>query len=140
MSQLQYGFEDHSFQAAGGEEGIQKLVVAFYRVMHENAEFSPIRHMHPDDLSTSIDKLARFLCGWLGGPKRFQQKYGPIRIPIAHLPFDIDKNHRDQWLACMQLAVQEQTYPEDFKTYLIEQLAVPADRIVMAQSRKSESL
>jgi len=35
---------------------------------------------------------------------------------------------RDAWLLCMQRALAEQPYADDFKQYLIEQLFVPAER------------
>lgn len=123
-----YGVEDASFQAAGKEPGIRKLVDEFYDVMDTIPEAKIIRAMHPDDLTVSRDKLARFLCGWLGGPKLFRQKYGPIRIPKAHSHLAIGPAERDAWLLCMKKALDKQDYGDDFKTYLLEQLYVPAER------------
>ena len=116
MEQFTYGFKDHSYRAAGQQPGIQKLVERFYQVMAEEESFSEIRRMHPKDLSQSIDKLWRFLCGWLGGPKLFQEKYGSIRIPMVHLPFKIEDRHRQQWLRCMERALGDQPYQQDFKS------------------------
>ena len=65
MSEQQFGKGDISFQAAGGQAGILKLVEAFYRVMEARTDAKEIRDMHPDDLAVSFDKLARFLCGWM---------------------------------------------------------------------------
>jgi len=124
-----YGTGDASFRAAGGEPGIRRLVEAFYRFMDALPEARTIREMHPDDLETSIDKLARFLCGWLGGPKRYQEKYGSISIPGVHRHLPVAAGERDAWLVCMQHAIAEQPYAADFKRYLLEQLAVPAERI-----------
>ena len=84
MTNVEYGKEDQTFQAAGGINGIQQLVEDFYDVMSTRDYAAVIRHMHPDDLTISIDKLARFLCGWTGGPKRYSEKYGGIAIPPAH--------------------------------------------------------
>ena len=74
MTQAEYGKEDQTFQAAGGIDGIQQLVEDFYAVMSNKHSAAVIRHMHPDDLAASIDKLARFFCGWMGGPKRYSEK------------------------------------------------------------------
>jgi len=123
-----YGVEDASFKAAGGEVGVRKLVNAFYDHMNELPDAQRIREMHPEDISESREKLARFLCGWLGGPKLYKEKYGTIRIPVAHSHLDIGIAERDAWLLCMQHALDEQDYPERFKKYLIEQLFVPAER------------
>lgn len=124
-----YGHGDASFQAAGGIEGITALVERFYAWMDVLPQAREIRRMHPDDLTTSMDKLARFLCGWLGGPKRYQEVYGPIRIPAAHAHMSIGPHERDAWLECMRRAIDEQPYTEAFKAYLLEQLAVPAERV-----------
>ena len=66
--QKTYGIEDASYQAAGREPGIRKLVDAFFDRMGSDERFATIYEMHPDDKAVSRDKLARFLCGWLGGP------------------------------------------------------------------------
>lgn len=129
---MTYGVGDASFRAAGGIEGITALVDRFYAIMDTQPRARTIRDMHPEDLRRPRDKLARFLCGWLGGPRRYQARYGPIRIPAVHARFAIGEAERDAWLWCMQRAVAEQPYAEDFKAYLLQQLAIPAERIVQA--------
>ena len=126
--QPSYGDGDASFQAAGGETGIRRLVDDFYELMGQLPETQEIRALHPADLTQSRDKLARFLCGWLGGPQRYREKYGPIRIPSAHAHLNIGTKQRDAWLSCMHQALEQQPYAESFKAYLITQLAIPAER------------
>ena len=123
-----YGTQDASYQAAGQFEGLQKLVDAFYDFMDTLPEAKRIRDMHPQDLTESRDKLARFLAAWTGGPKLFHEKYGPISIPAAHSHLDIGEAERDAWLLCMEKALAQQPYADDFKHYLLTQLAVPAER------------
>jgi hemoglobin len=127
-SSLPYGTDDASFQAAGGVEGIRVLVDAFYDAMETLPQAKTVREMHPDDLTESRDKLARFLCGWLGGPKLYREKYGSIAIPRAHNHLDIGPAERDAWLLCMEEALKDQPFANDFKAYLLEQLFVPAER------------
>ncbi len=124
----EYGIEDASYQAAGGEAGIRKLVDDFYDAMEQLPEAAKIRNMHPQNLTISSDKLTLFLCGWLGGPKLFAEKYGQIRIPQVHSHLEIGPSERDAWLLCMQKALNRQSYPAEFKNYLMEQLYVPAER------------
>jgi hemoglobin len=124
-----YGDGDATFQACGGEAGILALVEAFYREMDSLPAARRIRKMHPPDLALSIDKLATFLCGWTGGPKRYAERFRPIRIPDVHRHLPIEESERDAWLACMERALDEQPYPKDLKHYLLEQLFVPAERI-----------
>ncbi|MDD9893401.1 MAG: group II truncated hemoglobin [Gammaproteobacteria bacterium] len=124
-----YGTDDASYQAAGALEGVTALVDAFYEQMDKLPEAAKIRAMHPQDLSESRRKLTYFLSGWLGGPRLYAEHYGGIRIPIFHKPFPIGDAERDAWLRCMELAIDEQPYATDFKTYLLTQLRVPAERI-----------
>ena len=126
--QSQYGEDDASFQAASVREGLQKLVDDFYDLMEQRPEAKEIRDIHPPDLIESRDKLSRFLCGWLGGPKLYREKYGPLRLPSAHAHLNIGNRQRDAWLSCIKKALVKQPYAESFKKYLIEQLYVPAER------------
>jgi len=135
----QYGVGDQSFQAAGGVEGIKRLAQSFYDHMKVLPETQKIFVMHPGDTNLSIDKLARFLTGWLGGPRLYQEKYGGISIPMAHAHLDISEKERDAWLFCMQRALEDQPYDPTFKEYLLQQLAIPAERIrVAAQQEKNQ--
>ncbi|OUS13196.1 globin [Gammaproteobacteria bacterium 53_120_T64] len=134
-----YGDGDTSFQAAGGQAGIQCLVDCFYDYMESAPEAAAIRGMHPEDLAVTRDKLYCFLCGWLGGEKLFAPKYGPIMIPRAHEHLDIAEPERDAWLLCMEKAVAEQPYAEDFKAYLMRELFVPAERCRIVSQRRIEA-
>lgn len=129
MKENTFGIGNASFIAAGGESGIRRLVEVFYDRMGNDPRFSDIYQMHPKNIEISRDKLTRFLCGWLGGPKRYQEKYGSIIIPKAHSHLDIGEDERDQWLECMAESVAEQAYSEDFKQYLLTQLLIPAESI-----------
>ncbi len=124
-----YGVGDASFQAAGGEAGLRQLVDAFYDLMDLAPAAAGIRALHPADLAVSRDKLWRFLCGWLNGPKLYQEKYGPISIPRVHMHLAIGSAERDAWLRCMQRALAQQPFAEDFKQYLLFELSKPAERV-----------
>jgi len=135
----EFGVEDTSFRAAGGVEGIRRLVDDFYDIMDAWPGAEVIRRMHPADLAESRDKLARFLCGWLGGPKLYREKYGPIRIPAAHAHLTIGPAERDAWLECMRQAIARQPHTPEFGAYLLRQLRVPAERTMqVSQARQAE--
>ena len=133
-----YGLEDTSYKAAGQIEGLQKLVKAFYSYMDLLPEAKIIRAMHPQDLTLSIEKLACFLSGWLGGPKLFSAKFGPINIPKAQSHLPISYAEGDAWMLCMQKAVADQSYDDSFKAYLVKELRVPTERIRRACSKQFE--
>jgi hemoglobin len=124
-----YGTGDASFLAAGGVDGLRRLVDNFFDRMGSDGRFATIYAMHPEDKTVSRDKLARFLCGWLGGPKLYNEKYGAIGIPRVHAHLPIGMAERNQWLTCMSESVEEQAFATDFKTYLMEQLFVPAEAV-----------
>ena len=140
VSELQYGQGDATFQAAGGLFGVRCLVDTFYDIMANEPEYKPIWELHPNDNIALRDKLTRFLCGWMGGPRLYLQKYGPINIPQVHKHLDIDSNLRDLWLSCMSRALKQQRYPQHLKDYLLRELTVPAELIrKTAQSRLVET-
>jgi hemoglobin len=124
---MEYGKADNTYQAAGCEEGIRQLVDHFYDIMQ--TDYRLIWRLHPSENNQSRDKLARFLCAWTGGPRLYNEKYGPINIPKVHAHLAVTTTERDQWLACMTQALNQMDFPASLKTYLITQLAIPAERI-----------
>lgn len=96
-----------AFDALGGEAAVRALVDRFYDLMDLEPAYAGIRRLHPDTLDGSRDKLFWFLCGWLGGPDLYVQRFGHPRLRARHLPYSIGIAERDQWLACMAQAVAE---------------------------------
>lgn len=135
MNRTEYGKEDATYQAVGGEQGVITLVDRFYEIMESRADYARIWSMHPVENSLSRDKLSRFLASWMGGPSLYKEKYGPISIPKAHAHLQISSRERDQWLSCMKDALKDLEYADDLIAYLLVQLAVPANRILQACER-----
>lgn len=131
-----YGVGDASYQAAGGIDGLRRLVDDFYRIMDESPAAAELRRLHPESLEASRDKLTCFLSGWLGGPKLFAEKYGPVVIPAFHAQWPIGEALAEAWLDCMAQAVARQGYAPEFAAYLMQQLRVPAARIVQASRNR----
>jgi hemoglobin len=124
-----YGHEDNTYRAAGEQVGIRRLVDSFFDIMADDPRYAVIYNWHPADKEESRDKLALFLCGWMGGPKPFVAKYGPISIPNVHRHLQITEVERDLWLECMGRALHQQDYPPTLIDYLLRQLFIPAERI-----------
>jgi hemoglobin len=127
-----YGERDNTYQAAGGQTGIRKLVDCFFDIMGSDPSYQIIYGWHPANKEESRDKLALFLCGWMGGPKPFVEKYGPISIPAVHQHLQVTELERDLWLECMGRALHQQAYPLALIEYLLRQLFIPAERIRQA--------
>ncbi len=106
------------YERLGGADKLRELVDRFYDLMDSLPEAKGIRDMHPDDLSGSRDKLFMFLSGWFGGPSLYMEKFGHPRLRARHLPFVIGDAERDQWLLCMDKAMEEMELPRDLRWQL----------------------
>ncbi|MBL7961218.1 group II truncated hemoglobin [bacterium] len=89
-----------------GEDAIQNLVNRFYDIMDSEPNAAGIRAMH-ENLDTSREKLFTFLIGRFGGPPLYVEKYGHPMLRAKHAPFSIGTAERDQWLSCMQKAMDD---------------------------------
>ena len=116
-----------AFELVGGEEKLRTLVDRFYDLMELEPEFAGIRAMHPDSTDGSRDKLFWFLCGWMGGPDYFVERFGHPRLRARHLPYAIASDERDQWLRCMAWAMQEVDIPQELQQRLMESFYQTAD-------------
>ena len=105
MSQPSASTPQSLFDLLGGEpeatNQIRAIVEAFYDVMERDEKAKAIRLMHPEDLTSSREKLFMFLSGWTGGPQLYIERYGHPFLRRRHLPFKIGEEERDQWIHCM---------------------------------------
>jgi hemoglobin len=102
------------YERVGGEAGVRALVDAFYDLMDGDERFARLRSLHPPSLDGSRDKLHWFLCGWLGGPDLYVERFGHPRLRARHLPVAIGTMERDQWLLCMAEAMQRRGIEGEF--------------------------
>ncbi|WP_019448112.1 group II truncated hemoglobin [Cupriavidus sp. BIS7] len=116
-----------AYELIGGEARVRELVDRFYDLMDLEPQFAGLRALHPPLLDGSRDKLFWFLCGWLGGPNYFIERFGHPRLRARHLPFEIGTSERDQWMRCMALAMQDVNLPENLQMRLMEALFQTAD-------------
>ncbi len=123
-----YREDDNQFQIVGGEEGCMKLSNDFYDMMEILPEAKHIRSLHPNDMIEPRRKFGLFLCGYLNGPERYEEEYGPIQLAPAHAHIPIGTAEKEAWLFCMQKALELQTYPQEFKDFLMKRFSVPAER------------
>jgi len=96
------------YELIGGESGVRQLVDRFYDEMDTLDEAAKLRAIHAPDLSHAREKLFKFLSGWMGGPQLYTQEYGHPRLRMRHMPFSIGIEERDQWLMCMNKAMDAQ--------------------------------
>jgi hemoglobin len=107
-----------AFEMMGGERAIHALVERFYDLMDLEPGYAALRAAHGPELASAREKLNWFLCGWMGGPQHYQERFGHPRLRMRHMPFKIGILERDQWLACMDQAMGEVAVQEAMRTRL----------------------
>jgi hemoglobin len=120
-------FEASLYELLGGEPGLRSLVDRFYDVMDSSPEAAKIRGFHARSLKRSREKLFMFLSGWSGGPPLYVQNYGHPRLRMRHFPFSIGAVERDQWLWCMNKALDESGLDPRVTEFLKVRFAEVAD-------------
>lgn len=121
------GFESSLYEMLGGETGLRSLVDSFYDLMVSSPEAEKIRAFHAESLKQSREKLFMFLSGWSGGPQLYVERFGHPRLRMRHLPFPIGEAERDQWLWCMNKALDESQLDPRVVEYLKLRFAEVAD-------------
>jgi hemoglobin len=116
-----------AFELLGGEGKVRSLVDRFYDLMDLEPGYQGIRALHPSALDGSRDKLFWFLCGWLGGPNHYIERFGHPMLRARHLPYAIGIAERDQWLACMHQAMREEGVDEALADRLAQAFFGTAD-------------
>lgn len=99
--------EQTPYAMMGGEETVRRLANRFYDIMESAPQAAELYAIHPLPLDTIRKKFFQFLSGWLGGPPLFEQQYGHPRLRARHMPFQVNEQLRDQWMFCMDKALDE---------------------------------
>jgi hemoglobin len=115
------------FEWIGGEAKVHALVERFYDLMDLEPGYAALRAVHGSDLAKARQHLFWFLCGWLGGPQHYTERFGHPRLRARHMPFPIGILERDQWLACMDQAMGETGVPEGLRERLKDSFFQTAD-------------
>ena len=83
--------------------------------MEELPLAADIKAMHSDNLDHVKRMLAAYLTGWMGGPPVYLAVKGTVCLTEPHEPFRIGPKERDQWLACMDEALNKIGASDDLK-------------------------
>ena len=117
------------YELLGGDAGVRRLVDRFYDLMDTAPEATHVRALHAASLKASREKLYLFLTGWTGGPQWYVEQRGHPRLRMRHFPFAIAARERDEWLWCMDRALDEQPMPDDLREGLRRRLHELADHM-----------
>ncbi len=117
------------YEQLGGDAGIRRLVDRFYDLMDTAPEARTVRALHATSLKASREKLYLFLTGWTGGPPVYVERHGHPRLRMRHFPFRIAERERDEWLWCMDRALDEHEMPDALRAMLRGKLHALADHM-----------
>ncbi|MGC4015772.1 MAG: globin [Luteolibacter sp.] len=107
--------EQMTFEAMG-EDGISRLVAAFYRRVRQDDIIGP---MYPaDDWEGSEERLRDFLLFRIGGITRYMENRGHPRLRMRHMPFTISERERDRWVLLMRESMDETGVPAEARLWL----------------------
>ena len=119
--------EPSLYEMLGGETGVRSLVNRFYDLIDSAPEAQNIRRLHAKSLNQSREKLFMFLSGWSGGPQLYIQRFGHPRLRMRHMPFPIGTVERDEWLWCMNKALDQSQLDPGVVEYLKNHFKEAAD-------------
>jgi len=68
------------FEWMGGEDKVRALVDRFYDLMDLEPDYADLRRAHGSELTQARQRLFWFLCGWMGGPEHYTERFGHPRL------------------------------------------------------------
>jgi hemoglobin len=99
-----------------GEDGFIRLVAAFYRQVPGDDILGKM--YPPEELAAAEERLRDFLIYRFGGPPRYIEERGHPRLRARHMPFQIDRAARDNWMRLMGNAFVEAALPAEAEQHL----------------------
>ena len=95
------------YNLIGGETGLFRLVNAFNDIIETQpmGELLHVLHLRGHGIAHARIELFNFLSGFLGGPSLYVEKYGHSNVRKIHEHVDVTMQARDDWIACMSLAL-----------------------------------
>jgi hemoglobin len=115
-----------TYEKIGGDAVVGKLCDRFYELMDTVPQF---RAFVPCIRPVWRVPATSFTCscpaGW--GPDLFVEKFGHPRLRGRHMPFEIGIAERDQWVACMVLAMEDVGIEKSLSKKLLDNFFHTAD-------------
>lgn len=114
------------YEVVGGMPFFERLVDAFYDRVERD---QPLLALYPEphDLAPARMRLRLFLAQYWGGPDTYSQLRGHPRLRMRHVPFPIDADGRDRWLAAMNGALDDVAPPPQVAAAMREYFAMAAE-------------
>ena len=111
-----------------GDERLLQLLRTFYDKVFESPVIGPLfNHTQKEVI---LDKQFCFLTQFLGGPPLYNEKYGPPRMRLRHMPHRITPEARDEWLRIMKASIDTLDWDAKLKEALYNCFPQVADHMV----------
>ena len=99
-----------------GDERLHEIVDRFYASVFASPVIGPL--FNQTAAEAIKDKQFCFLTQFLGGPPRYNEKYGPPMMRRRHLPHRIDETAKNEWLSLMKSAIYATDLAPDLQAAL----------------------
>lgn len=96
-----------AFDQIGGAAPVAAMVNAFYDLMETDPAYARLRAIHAEDLTPMRASLARFITGWLGGPRDWFAARPGVCMMSLHRAMPIDAELGRQWVDAMSRAMDQ---------------------------------
>jgi len=122
------------YEQMGGEAVVRRLVETFYDIVEHEPEGTVLHRLHLRGHGVAHSRIEQFnfLSGFLGGPRLYVERYDHSDVRQMHAHVVIDRQARDAWLRCMELAIDRVGLQAEIKTSLLKHFTRVADMLVNA--------
>jgi hemoglobin len=126
------------YEKLGSLSVVNSLANEFYDVMDRDPKAKELRGIHPKNLHMSKNTLYRFLSHWSGGPEIFNAEYtNSTWLELRHRHVDLQVQHQQQWLYCMQTAMNNLELDERLVQELLSRFSNLINSMVAKRSARS---
>lgn len=110
-----------------GEGSIEQLVNGFYEYVFRSPKIAPLFKTDREEVKR---KQKMFLTQFLGGPNLYSQEFGHPKMRMRHLPHEITQEAKEEWLKCMEMAINDLDISEGLKVELFAVFPKLAEHMV----------
>ncbi|HCH23012.1 MAG TPA: Globin-like protein [Oceanospirillaceae bacterium] len=103
------GGKQKLYDLVGGTEVIRELVENFYDIVESDPDGELVHQLHLRGMGINHLRNAQFeyLCGFLGGPQLYVERYGHANNRKIHEHVEIGVPEVESWLKCMEKAIDK---------------------------------
>ncbi len=116
----------------GGEKAVKKLVEVFYDFIETHPAGRDILKLHQDGHGLRHARLEQFdfMCGFLGGNRYYFEKHKHMNVKQIHEHVEIRQKDADNWLLCMDMAMEKCEVSHDLAEKLRQTFAKVAKILI----------